>query len=364
MKPERFLSRRWMRNLALCALALPGVVLADVSTAMAQSQACGQIAAVLSSIERNQIYLSHGGVMQELSARQNAVRQAENQWINGGCQQALNAGQALSGSCQGLARTITLGRSQVEQLTDMAREGQSLAQNRQALLADYARNACGAAGGQRGTLLDDIFGGGAQPFDMPYEPWTAQQTRRTVCVRTCDGYYWPISFSTTDEHVAQDAIRCHEMCPGTNVALFSYLNPGQEVEDMISLAGTAYRSMPYAFRYRTEVDMNCSCQVREETVTTTANSSGQSGRPVIGMGEVNFPLPQPDPRARTEIAMAETIYVPLPRPRPREDGTAEATLVQDAQAGGSDLRIVAFGDRAVRVVGPETPFAPEAVEAP
>src|SRR5690606_21240858 len=38
-------------------------------------------------------------------------------------------------------------------------------------------------------------------------------TFRTLCVRTCDGYYFPISFSTTTERFADDERACRAMCP-------------------------------------------------------------------------------------------------------------------------------------------------------
>ena len=348
----------------LLALIGPG------TTAIAQSQNCGQIVAILRGIERNANFVSFNGIVGELQNRQREVRQAEDSWRGTGCEQLLNSGQALSAQCQSLARSITLGRTQVEQLSTMAREGQNLARNHQQLMSDFTRGGCDAGSGvgfdnqgTRGGLLDNMFGGGYDYIDTPFDPWSMQQTRRTVCVRTCDGFYWPISFSTTDNYVAQDAIRCHEMCPGTEVALFSYRNPGEEPEDMISLSGAPYRSMPYAFVFRDKVDTSCSCQTRETVGTIAVNAEGEQSRAVIDFGELSFPLPQPDPRATVEAVVAEAIYVPLPRPRPREDGTAEATLAQrpDIENG---LRIVEFGDREVRVVGPETPFAPEPAAEP
>eukprot|EP00873_Tetraselmis_striata_P030127 jgi/Tetstr1/450391/TSEL_037427.t1 len=192
-----------------------------MSAAMAQNQNCGQITAILRGIERNQMFQSFNGIVRELQNRQVEVRQAESQWSASGCQQILNAGQALSGQCQSIARSITLGRSQVEQLTSMAREGQTMAQNYQQVMADYQRYGCdtGQSGvtfgneGTRGGLLDDIFGGGYDYIDGSFNPWSTQQTRRTVCVRTCDGFYWPISFSTTDDYVGQDAISLTRVAP-------------------------------------------------------------------------------------------------------------------------------------------------------
>ena len=37
----------------------------------------------------------------------------------------------------------------------------------------------------------------------------------TLCVRTCDGYYFPISFSTTQDRSPEDERTCQAMCPGT-----------------------------------------------------------------------------------------------------------------------------------------------------
>ncbi|WMT88133.1 DUF2865 domain-containing protein [Pelagibacterium sp. 26DY04] len=353
----------------LVLMATFSAVLGNVSVAMAQTQNCAQLAAILRGIENNEMFMSYNGIVGELQRRQGEVNEAEALWSRSGCQQILNSGQALSGQCQSIARTITLGRSQVEQLTSMAREGQSMAQNYQQMMNDFNRAGCdaGQAGVMaRGNLLDGMFGGGPGYINQPSQPWSTQQTRRTVCVRTCDGFYWPISFSTTDDYVAQDAIRCHEMCPGTEVALFSYRNPGEEPEDMISLSGTPYRAMPYAFRFREEIDTDCSCQTRETVGTVAlAEEQGEQSRAVIDFGDLSFPLPQRDPRGDTVAAVvAEAIYVPLPRPRPRADGTAEATVAQQAEIDSPDMRIVEFGDREVRIVGPETPYVPEPEEEP
>lgn len=359
-----------LARILVALIAAFGIAAADMSTALAQAQNCGQITAILRSIERNEMFMSFNGIAGELSSRQDEVRQAESLWMRGGCQQMLNSGQALSRECQSLAQTITLGRSQVQQLESMAREGQTLAQNHRQLLADYSRSGCdaGQSGvtfnqGPRGDLLTDLFGGGTEYRDTVYQPWSTQQTRRTVCVRTCDGFYWPISFSTTDDYVGQDAIRCHEMCPGTEVALFSYRNPGEDPEDMISLAGTPYRSMPYAFRFRQDVDMECSCRTRENVGTISVSETGARSRAVIDFGELAFPLPQPDPRgnATVEAVVAEADYVPLPRPRPGEDSATDAGVVQQAVVDDG-LRVVQFGEKRVRIVGPETPYVPEPEE--
>ena len=87
----------------------------------------------------------------------------------------------------------------------------------------------------------DLPGGG---FESPggtftFEPdyYSGDGTFRTLCVRTCDGYYFPISFSTTSEHFPADAQSCTAMCPGAEARLFYYPNPGGGPENMTSMTG-------------------------------------------------------------------------------------------------------------------------------
>ncbi|WP_439527304.1 DUF2865 domain-containing protein [Pannonibacter sp.] len=87
-------------------------------------------------------------------------------------------------------------------------------------------------------------------------------TFRTLCVRTCDGYFFPISFSTSSDKFPQDAQICASMCPAAETDLFIYPNPGGEPENMMSLAGIAYKDLPNAFRHRKEYVEGCSCQAK------------------------------------------------------------------------------------------------------
>ncbi|SON56145.1 hypothetical protein HDIA_2604 [Hartmannibacter diazotrophicus] len=89
----------------------------------------------------------------------------------------------------------------------------------------------------QGTRVDlSYFGGGAY---------------RTICVRMCDGYFFPLSFSTTRSGFAGDANLCHQK--GSQYHLFAYRNPGEDPADAISVAnGETYRSLPHAFAYQSE----------------------------------------------------------------------------------------------------------------
>jgi hypothetical protein len=62
-------------------------------------------------------------------------------------------------------------------------------------------------------------------------------------VRLCDGYYFPISFSTMRSEFARDADKCAASC-GSEARLFYHPNPGGDVEDMVDLTGSATRDCP------------------------------------------------------------------------------------------------------------------------
>lgn len=84
---------------------------------------------------------------------------------------------------------------------------------------------------------------------------------RTMCVRLCDGYYFPISFATTPDRFSADARQCSARC-GAPARLFVYRNPGEEVEDMKDLSGSSYAKLRTAFLYRKAYDTACTCRAQ------------------------------------------------------------------------------------------------------
>ena len=200
-----------------------------------------------------------------------------------------------------------------------------------------------------------------------FSGYAGYETIRTVCVRKVDGYYWPISFSTLLDYAQNDLMECQTQCPGMDVDLYYYSNPGQEPEDMVDLAGQPYKSLPTAFAYRTKIDPTLTCKppVNYGTVNLAALPDG-SQRAMVSFAGNLFPLPMHDPRRPTdatvvEVAAAKTfVDIPLPRPRPPAPGEAPKPVVVQQASSNAPERIVMFGDKRVRVVGPDTPYAPEA----
>lgn len=102
-------------------------------------------------------------------------------------------------------------------------------------------------------------------FDSYSRDWDERPdhggTYRTMCVRLCDGYYYPVSFSVTPDRFEHDAQVCERTCGGEG-RLFVYPNPGGDIEGMQDLRGRPYAQLRTAFLYRTTYVDSCKCQPR------------------------------------------------------------------------------------------------------
>ncbi len=191
--------------------------------------------------------------------------------------------------------------------------GQSRQERNQVLQA-LALNNCGPQYAQFARIpqaqqpgLFGMFGQPAQPdwrtqdlfFDIP-----AVSTFRTLCVRTCDGYYFPISFSTVRGQFQRDEEICRARCPGADVALYAHRNPGQGAEQAVTEAGARYVDLPTAFAFREAFNSTCGCG---------------AARAVVADGQGNFTPVTRDAVAERLATLRAVVPVPVRRPSPYDD---------------------------------------------
>ena len=154
---------------------------------------------------------------------------------------------------------------------------------------------------------------------------------RTLCVRTCDGYYFPMSNASSPMDFDRDQKNCEASCPGADIQLYYHRARGEESEDMISPgSGTPYSELPTAYLYK-QVGVprptNCGCNKPQDYSVTAGRPplSGPSGDdPASGPSSI-ITLGTATPGSKTAIA-------PVPAIGPERDETA--------------------ADRKVRAVGP------------
>lgn len=157
------------------------------------------------------------------------------------------------------------------------RDSRTDGNNRNRLIEELAHNNCGDQyryEAQRnssgnwfgGGGIGDFLGVPSRPKPRPADAQSDQiqpyTTYRTMCVRLCDGFYYPVSFSTLPSNFPQDANACRTGCAAP-AELYVYRNPGGEVEQMISPDGKPYDGLTNAWRFRKEFIKGCSCKPAE-----------------------------------------------------------------------------------------------------
>ena len=371
VKLTRSASAVLMRLALLCCVSL--VFVLDVSDAYAQSRNCQALANTLASIERSGDFGDLGDVRRQTRELEREVQRAESKYVRDGCNAAAKRGERLTSACRTQARVVIRAREALEEASSQAQTGAAIAQQREAILQEMARFNCssrsraGVTERDRGNLFDQLFDmfDGVDTRGDEFAGYAGYETVRTVCVRKVDGYYWPVSYSTLVAYAPNDLTACMEQCPGMDVDLYYYDNPGQGPEQMINLQGQRYVDLPTAFAYRSTYDTANSCKpkVNYGAIGLVAMDDG-SNRAMITYGEATFPLPMRDPRRQSQVTVVQAatvayVDVPLPRPRPAAPGEEPKPVVVQ-QAANEPERIVMFGDKRVRIVGPDTPYAPTA----
>lgn len=96
---------------------------------------------------------------------------------------------------------------------------------------------------------------------------SADATYRTVCVRLCDGSYFPISDVATPGQFAAHEAQCQSRC-GSPARLFVYRKDRETPLQMRDLSGNSYLELKTAFLFHTAYDAGCSCRAQPWTLAS------------------------------------------------------------------------------------------------
>ena len=295
--PETLITR-FSRWIFACA-ALFGVAVLSVDASAQMSQApppppqqqgaplnpmCPRLEAQLATIDRGggdpakdeQIRRYQDAATKQQGELDRVTSQAKRMGCDSSGFFSLFSGQ--SAQCGPVNTQIQQMRANLEQITTSLERlrtggvgGADRDNQRRSVLTALAQNNCGpqyanAARGP-GNFLESLFGNNNNnPVAPPGADLGAQSgTYRTVCVRSCDGAYFPISFATVPGRFPDDEKTCRALCPAAEATLYSYRNPGEDMNQAVSINGQPYSSSPNAFRYRQEFNPSCACKAAGQT---------------------------------------------------------------------------------------------------
>ena len=213
-------------------------------------------------------------IEQAIRDARRALRRAERQLDRRGCYEQFLFTRSLRRTrrCVALDRDARTASRQVESLTLQRQQilgggGRSFQQD---IIRELAYNNCGGVYQQEARRRSNPFSNFWQDEDSGDRGFRGNTfaglpfaTYRTVCVRLCDGYYFPVSFSTLPTYFSRDADVCQSRCAAPT-ALYFHQNPGQAVDQMVShRSQIPYAELDTAFRYRKEYVRGCSCKQAE-----------------------------------------------------------------------------------------------------
>jgi len=134
-----------------------------------------------------------------------------------------------------------------------------------------------------------------------------------VCVRACDGSFFPVSYLGGDAASLERV--CRSLCPNTAVALYS-LPFGGVIDEAVSAAGEPYANLPNAHKFEQAFDAGCSCR-----------APGQSWAEALAAAEARYGHRPHDLLVTEEVSLR--MSRPLPGPK------AKSAPPDPAQAGAA-----------------------------
>jgi hypothetical protein len=300
-------------------------------------------------------------VEQAVAKQQASLDRTVAQARRAGCGGFFSLFSGFSKSCAPLNAKIDQMRgdldNQMSSLEQLKSGGNDQDTQRNALIGQLAQNNCGSqytqaarAAGPQG-FFEALLGGGT--VISPGGNGAPAGTYRTVCVRSCDGFYFPISYSTVPARFANDAQACQRLCPGAEVSLYTYRNPGEAMQQAVSINGAPYTALPNAFRYRKDLVADCSCRRPGESWAQALRNADDSS--TLERGDIV--VTDKNERALTRIPASA-----MPKPQPQGQSTTPGGAAAPAAnapgtsgsdtASGSDSVVTDSKNRKVRIVGP------------
>jgi len=117
-------------------------------------------------------------------------------------------------------------------------------------------------------------------------------------VRTCDGSFFPVSYSGAGSRADSLEEVCRALCPNADMALYSFPF-GSTIDGAESASGEPYANLPNAGKFEQSYDPNCSCRRKGESwaealadaearyghekhdIIVTPEKSAEMARPII-----------------------------------------------------------------------------------
>lgn len=232
----------------------------SAGTALAQSPECNRYRTELAALDRG------GGASPAAARQRQELARMQDYSRSIGC----NRGGLFSTppeECPAIAQRIRNMSASLERLEGQGRG--DVEARRQQLASAIAQN---CSGGDNRNFFERLFGAPQQPQNLQADPNApiAEDSggaprlggSKTVCVRMCDGFDFPLA--TSGKTSADDM--CQALCPATETRAFSMPATDDGLTRAISVTSrTPYTALAGAFKFQKSVDpASCYCKTEEQ----------------------------------------------------------------------------------------------------
>jgi hypothetical protein len=191
-----------------------------------------------------------------------------------------------------------------------------------------------------------------QPLDG--EAKEAHAGSKAVCVRSCDGSFFPVSYSAGGGRLDELQDMCRALCPNADVNLYTY-SPASDIETAVSITGSRYIDSPTALKYRKSVDSTCSCRRRGQSWADALAGAeqrlggiGKSDIMVTPERSAELSRPKPDAKAKPGKPAPDASKTPAPDPKAsaQDQTPIDPLLGQQAATVSREPSGIAVGEAA------------------
>lgn len=384
---------RWSLPKAAPVAAVLGMLAGD---AFAQSVNCAAIQSQIAALARQPASPQSATYSRAAQKQQAELAKTIGYANTLGCnrRQFLFFGDPPPPQCGALNQRIAAMQANLGRLQSAVQNSGS-EQQRRMLTAQYDAYCRQQVAGRPGNFFEQLFGGPSRMQEIPIEPdpnaprddeELERGPRRgsmAVCVRKCDGGFFPVSYSANRQNLDDLADMCSALCPNTETVLFTK-RPDAEISEAMSYEGDSYESLTNAGRFKTKFDPSCTCKPKNRSwaeVLADAEKllANKNKRDLIVTPEKAEELSRPTLSAAAARAARTQPGKPLPQSDEdravealQREGKVEAEAASRSNAGiapgratsGQNYSITdgrreevttpAGEKRTVRVVGPKT----------
>lgn len=249
----------------LRSLVAVAALLGAGSSALAQTAECQRFRAELAALNSGAV----GAPTAQMQAQRAEINRLVVYYRNIGCERgplAFLAGPAPA-ECPAIAQQIRQLEASYARLAAQPADPADVDLRRRQLQAAIQQTCTGE---QPRGFFETLFGGPRpqQQIAPDGQPiMTDEQAlggSRLICVRTCDGSFFPLSVAPGGRQSADEM--CQALCPGTETVAFASPGGDDGLNRAIAVSSARpYTSLANAFKFRRTFDANCSCKRPNET---------------------------------------------------------------------------------------------------